>query len=1090
MRRIQPRILSTVSFATLAIAALPAVAHAQGNETPADCSTYSTAEEREACLAQQSEDAGVLPSATPTGERDEAIVITGTRIRSDFNSPDPLTIINPDVAFQEGQNQTAEMIQSAPIAAGSLQITGAISNNFVTNGGADAQNVSLRGLGAERTLVLLNGRRAGPAGVRGAVSSFDLNVLPQSIVQSVEILKTGASSIYGSDAIAGVVNILTRRNTDGIEFRGTGSIPEHGGGETYNGSLTYGRDLGGAHFLVSGDYFFQNNLRRNQREFTDCQEDFLFFEGSNERADITDIRTGEPTCNGVIGNLYLINNQFLDNPNLPGQQFNQQLRAPANRLGQQLFVGQFSLPGSDVSQVCIPIDPYPNVSAPANFFGCNFDGPSTGALNQYLPLEQNSDVFSEVERYTLYAQGGVEITPSIEVFAEALYNKRKTFNNGFQQFGMFQFTGGSGGAGLLPLPRVGLCDPSFDFNCRVTDPGDPFNSEFQGNFLLRPLVVVESDSGTDIDYYRGVLGARGDFGSGLSGWYWDVHGQYSLSEGDYFQDIIFDDSVFTQAFRTRSCVGLVTPVRGVPCIDIDFTDPTGAIAGNFTPEEEAFLFGEETGHTTYEQLSAEATVSGTLLTLPAGDVGVALGAQIRRDEIEDVPGEHTLAGNVFGRTSSGITAGRTVSKEIFGEVQIPLLHNLTLIDNFTLTAAARRTWVDATRKDGVSDAFGDTTWKLGFNWVVNDWLRFRGTWGTSFRAPALFELFLENQTGFQQQQAIDICINTARALQLGTINQRIFNNCAAAGIPSDFQGATGSATIVQGGGLGNLEPETSTAKTLGFVLTPDASGWLWGGLSASFALDYFDIDVQDEITTLGAGNIVFACYNSEFGLDDPICDQITRATTGPGALNITEVRDTYVNINRQRNRGLDFTAQFRQDLGNLGTLSLLAQMTWQIEDTITLFEGTETVINGENGEPVWVGDFNLTWAKDDWSVFYGLDVIGATSDLDDLIASSGAPCRTSLFRPGVPLEQAVLGGRRRFCPDVRLAATDYHTVSVTRRFGDRLQLTVGVRNLFDAQPPRASVSFSGIGAIGQAPTFASQYDYLGRRVFLNLKATY
>ena len=897
-------------------------------------------------------------------------------------------------------------------------------------------------------------------------------MLPQSIVQSVEILKTGASSIYGSDAIAGVVNIITRRNTDGIEFRGTASIPEHGGGETYNGSLTYGRDLGSAHFLISGDYFFQNNLRRNQREFTDCQEDFLFFEGSNERADIVDVRTGEPACNGVIGNLFLINNDFTG-----------RLRAPANRLGQQLFIGQYSFPDNDISSVCIPIDPIASVSAPANFFGCNFDGPSTGALNQYLPLEQTSDVFSEVERYTVYAQGGVEITPSIEVFFEGLYNKRKTFNNGFQQFDAFQFTGASA------LPNF-FCDPSFDFNCQPGDLGDPFNSEFTGNFFLQPLGLTESDSGTNIDYYRGVLGARGDFGDGLSGWYWDIHGQYSRSEGDYFQDIIFADSIFTQDFRTRSCVGLVTPVRGVPCIDIDFTDPDGVIAGNFTPEQADFLFGEETGHTTYEQLTGEATISGTLFSLPAGDVGVALGGQIRRDEIEDVPGEHTLAGNVYGRTASGITAGRTVSKEIFGELQIPLLHNLTLIDNFTLTAAARRTWVDATRGDGVSDAFGDTTWKLGFNWVVNDWLRFRGTWGTSFRAPALFELFLENQTGFQQQQSIDICINTARALQLGTINQRIFNNCAAAGIPPDFMGATGSATIVQGGGLGNLEPETSTATTLGLVLTPDASGWLWGGLSASFSLDYFDIDVQDEITTLGASNIVFACYNSEFGLEDPICDQITRAASGPQVLNITEVRDTYVNINQQRNRGLDFTAQFRQDLGNLGTLSLLAQMTWQIQDTITLFEGTETVINGEAGEPVWVGDFNLTWAKDDWSVFYGLDVIGATSDLDDLIASSGAPCRTSLFRPGVPLEQAVLGGRRRFCPDVRLAATDYHTVSVTRRFGDRLQLTVGVRNLFDAQPPRASVSFSGIGAIGQAPTFASQYDYLGRRVFLNLKATY
>src|SRR5687768_14019000 len=106
MRRISPRILSTASFATLAIAGFPAVANAQGNQSPADCSTYSTQSEREACLARQSVETGNLPSAAPTTDDDDAIVITGSRIRSDFTSSDPLTIINPDVAFQEGQNQT------------------------------------------------------------------------------------------------------------------------------------------------------------------------------------------------------------------------------------------------------------------------------------------------------------------------------------------------------------------------------------------------------------------------------------------------------------------------------------------------------------------------------------------------------------------------------------------------------------------------------------------------------------------------------------------------------------------------------------------------------------------------------------------------------------------------------------------------------------------------------------------------------------------------------------------------------------------------------------------------------------------------
>ena len=132
------------------------------------------------------------------------IVVTGSRIRQpEFTSPDPVSSIDPALARREGKVDTADTLQSSPIAAGSAQVTAAISANLVTNGGPGAQTIDLRGLGPNRTLVLLNGRRAGPAGTRGGVSSFDLNVLPQSIISRVDILKTGASSIYGSDAVAG-----------------------------------------------------------------------------------------------------------------------------------------------------------------------------------------------------------------------------------------------------------------------------------------------------------------------------------------------------------------------------------------------------------------------------------------------------------------------------------------------------------------------------------------------------------------------------------------------------------------------------------------------------------------------------------------------------------------------------------------------------------------------------------------------------------------------------------------------------------------------------------------------------------------------
>ncbi|NIJ36700.1 iron complex outermembrane receptor protein [Sphingopyxis panaciterrae] len=1019
---------------------------------------------------------GVCDSNASSGD---AIVVTGSRIkrRNEFNSPDPIQVISPEIGQKQGQNQLQDLLQSSPIAQGSIQITSSISNGFVTNGGADAQTVSLRGLGAERTLVLLNGRRAGPAGVRGAVASFDLNVLPLSVVRQVEVLKTGASSIYGSDAVAGVVNILTKDNADGFELGGFTSIPQHGGGEIYDFNISYGKRFDRGHILMTVDYFQQQNLKRRDRDFLFCQEDYLKREADGSRADIVDFRTGKPACFGTLGNMILTDNDFTG---LFGEG---PLEAPN---GLPLFAGQY---GSHFGQVGVDYNTIPGVTAPSNFFGLDFDGPSRGALNQFEPLEQAADVFSKVSRVTGYLDASYELTDNVEVYTELLFNNRKSYNNGFQQINVFQFTGNSllpsltvnpntGGLSLNPNYPGAFCTTS-DFNCVIGDAGDPFNTEFSGNFLLRPLVLVKSDFSTDVDYYRGVLGFRGDFDGFLSGWNWDVYTQYSRSNASYTQSVVYEDARFTQDFRTRSCVGMVTPVTGRPCMDIDWTDPR-VLRGDFTQAERDFLMGEETGHTRFTQWSGEATLSGNLLTLPAGDVGVAFGVQIRRDQIRDVPGEVTLAGNAALRTSSGITAGRTVSKEIFGEIQIPLIHDTPLIQRLTLSGAGRYTHVDATRRDGATDSFSDVTWKAGLDWEVTDWLRFRGTWGTSFRAPALFELFLENQTGFQPQQDIDICRNLAAELEKGTINQRIFDNCTAAGIPDDFAGATGSATVTTAGGLGTLRPETSTAKTASVILTPDLSGVLWGGLRTSLAVDYFDIRVKNEITQLGARNIVVGCYNSEFYPNEPLCDLITRANSGPEVDNITDIEDSYINISDQRNRGIDVTLRVNQDLGNLGALEFRAQMTWQTKDTIELFPGTLIDDNGEAGDPKWVGDFSLSWEKGPWTIFYGLDVTGGTSDLQDLLdTQGGSACRTSIYRPG-----------GSFCPDVRLSPTFYHSMSVTREIDDKFAITLGVSNMFDTAPPRFSTVLGGITAIGNSPAFGTQYDYFGRRVFMNVRGKF
>lgn len=202
-------------------------------------------------------------AATPTAP----IIVTGSRIpRDEFTSPSPITVIDPQLATRQGLNSTAAMVQGSPIAAGSDQITAALSTNFLTNGGTGAETISLRGLGAERTLVLLNGRRAGPSGTRGGVSSFDLNNLPQSIVGRVDLLKDGASSIYGSDAVAGVVNLITKRDTNGIEVDMFSSVPFESGGEQYSIAATWGKTFDRGHILVSGSYSRRNELARGDRD--------------------------------------------------------------------------------------------------------------------------------------------------------------------------------------------------------------------------------------------------------------------------------------------------------------------------------------------------------------------------------------------------------------------------------------------------------------------------------------------------------------------------------------------------------------------------------------------------------------------------------------------------------------------------------------------------------------------------------------------------------------------------------------------------------------------------------------------------------
>ncbi|HEU5286593.1 MAG TPA: TonB-dependent receptor [Sphingomicrobium sp.] len=1094
MSSLNARILASASVAVIAIAGLSGTANAQapapGPVTPTEaqaCADLPTQPERDACIAAQARPEGTPeeagdPATQPAGETAErqaesdAIVVTGSRIRrSAFTSPDPITIIDPELELKGGENDTAEILQTNPVAAGSFQITSLLSaGSFVTNGGVGAQTLSLRGLGAERTLVLVNGRRAGPAGTRGAIAGFDLNVIPSAIIQSVEVVKTGASPIYGSDAIAGVVNLLTRKATEGIDLRGFTSVPLDGGGETYNVSVSYGKDFGRGHLIGGFDYNHRNELERGDRDYLMCPEEFLF-NPDGDRVDVPDPRTGEPRCNAFFANAINVSTRTLVQP--PGSSpitFGTiQFDGPGDRLGE--FLPVMSGIGFTMPTGFFPVALNCNPNASANPTAAQLDlcRRSTGLLDPGAKYVRDVSVFPELDRYTFWADGSFEVTDNIELVGEFLYNKRKTRTDGVRQLFFNQFTGSTG---LPAIICASAAQRAATPNCSPTGTGDPLNAGFAGNVFLLPIVPVSTFIKTDVDYYRGVGGVRANLGGFMDGWRFDSYVQHSRSDGDYTNHRILDDAVDLQELRSRTCQpGQVTRVTGTPCMDIDFTDPR-VLRGEFTPAERAFLFSSETGNTLYKQTTAEASLAGDLIDLPAGPAKAAIGVQWRRDQIDDTPGEITLSRNVWGQSVSGRTAGFSTSKEAFGEVDVPLLRDVPFFQSLNVSAAARLTDYRAERdSDELTDRDKNNwTYKLGLNWAVNNWLRFRGTYGTSFRAPALFEQFLADQTGFLGQQAVDPCINFAQRDPSDRIRQR----CEALGLPLNFGAAGSSSALVSsGGGIGVLDPETSKAKTVSVVLTPDLG--LWSGMRFSVAVDYFDIEVKNQVTTLGGGNIVFGCFESDNYPDDPLCSLFERDLTpgSPRFGQIITIRDPFININRQHNRGVDVTARINQDLGRHGTLSALGQMTWQIEDLFELFRGFEADDNGESGEPRWVGDFKLTWANGPWSLFYGLNVIGSTSDELDLRNSrAGEVCFNSPLRGGL------------VCPVYKLDAQFYHSASVTREVGERFTMTLGVNNLFDNNPPRISGSFSPISGLGQVPVFGTQYDLVGRRAFVSVRA--
>jgi iron complex outermembrane recepter protein len=950
------------------------------------------------------------------------VIVTGSRIpQNEFTSPSPLQVLTTERAEQRGLSDTAQLLQSSTLAAGSPQVNSTISSAFVTDGGPGAATISLRGLGANRTLVLLNGRRAGPAGTRGGVSAFDLNVIPQSAINRIDLLKDGASSIYGSDAVAGVVNLITERARDGGDMSAFASVPFEEGGEQFNISGSFGKTFDRGYVNISADYYRQEKLAAGQRDYLHCRNQYVTDPATGARADRIDPRTGEPTCNDLTwGQVYVYGPDF------------------SGRAGRF----QFDYDG-DLGQYIPPTNGSPAYpTAPAGFYLVNYDTPSRAVVNNLHPFALEESIIPETTRYTVFVDGAFDLGGGVEAYAEVLLNRRESRTDSYRQFWNYTYT--STGLGYGGDPVTGFAGP---------------------NILSATPVTDHFDQEQRVDYARVVAGLRGDIGGSgfLSGWKWDVFGQYSRSDGEYSSDVILNDAVESTNFKTSTCVGTNLPISGRPCIDMDFTDPR-VLRGDLTPEERAFLFDNETGTTIYEQTYLEGSIAGNLFELPAGPLGLAVGFHVRRDEIVDTPGDVTMADNSWGLSGAGVTEGKEETKEVYAEVAVPLLADLPYVQRLDLSLSGRYTDTDTS-----GDA---STYKVGLNWAISDTIRIRATHGTSFRAPALFELYLADQTSFVGQRNIDPCLNLDQRLADGTLQptDRVYVNCSSAagpggGVPGNFTGGISTAEVVTGGGLGVLQPETSAATVVGLVLTPTDS-------NVSVAIDYFEIKIEDQVDVLGAAGILQACYLSENFPTDPICSQFDRDGVSK---SIVQVRDSFLNIAEQNNRGIDVTARWFHDF-NWGTLTLDSQTTWTFESNQATFAEFGTDFLGDIGTPKLVGNFNVSVNRGPWTAFWGFDWIGGQNNAFDRVRNGGPGAMFSTIDGRVTQLKA------------EAEFTGFHSTSLSYEF-DGWTLAGGIANVFDELPPFASAA--AVGTTGNS-ILSSQYQegYYGRRAFLRLNKSF
>lgn len=827
------------------------------------------------------------------------IVVTGTRVvRDGFSAPTPLTVMTQEeIENSSPTNNIADFVNQLPSLAGSVRPSN--SRLELSSGIAGINALNLRNLGTVRTLVLLDGRRSVGSTITGVV---DVNTIPQSLVQRVEVVTGGASAAYGSDAVAGVVNFILDKKYTGLKLSGDIGVTDKGDSFNYSADITGGMAFAGGrgHVIVAAEVAHNDGIFQIDRDWN--HTGFVRIQDPAWTATSTTPR-------------YLIRRQVGAANSTPGGLITASAGGVANRLCGTYFGQGGSINRYQYGALTFPA---PACSAtPDRTQGGDWRVNDSG---RRIGLDPRDD------RHGVFGRLSFEVTDDIELFAEGSFNRQETLFNAGPNL-MLGLPMNATNCNVVPVPTT--CN-AFLYNAL----GAATLTGLTRATLQTTAVDLPNRNTNNVrKVQRYVIGAEGEFTAFAKPAHWDVYGQYGRAKLHEqlrnIQQLDRRSNALAAVFAPAGNPGGL-PVGSIQCainVDANLTNDDPACRplnllgiGVADPAAIDYVLGDP-----FRDQKAEQTVFGANLSLTpfatwAGDVSVAVGAEYRKEKISGfVPAEFQPLTLPSGATRSLWSVGNYRPskgsydvKEAYLETVVPLGFGLE--------------FNGAVRATDYSTSGYVTTWKLGATWQPIDDIRFRVTRSRDIRAPNLNELY-----------------------QAGTANTDSVNNPFFPG-PGPGSITYGTRLSYLGTIKGNLDlkPEIANQWNVGAVISPR----FLPGFTAS--ADYFRINLKDAIDSISAQDIVNRCFE---GLAE-YCAAITPDPNNPRVL----ITRQPFNFASMKVSGIDFDAAYRRPIGP-GNLTLRGVATRNIDNIVDTGIAGNVPVNivGSTDLPKWFYRFSANY---------------------------------------------------------------------------------------------------------------------------------